>query len=886
MTMLAQRLLIVLSLLFALLTGNVTAQVRPFRTVDVVASLVTTSVQPGDVIWLAGYSAAGDGGEGWLKFDDASGATVDGGLVFDGPGTGTERFVRQWDGVNVRPEWFGAVGNGTADDTLEIFLAISAINDLDGGNLVFSANKIYGVSSLVPGDIVSAESWTTQISGLTNFTLTFIDASGIEIVGNGATIKCLDASVPLGSYTFNWGIFPISGCTDVFIHDLVLDGNRANQTNTSGLDDGHNHGIVLFGDSSDVTIERCTFLNQGTLRNGTDKRGDAVYVVNGCSRIRVLKNRIDNVGRWGVALESGANPTDGLWIEGNVFRSLPRNDGAIHWGFVDLEDDVSFSNIYIRNNDCTGSAGISCQVGGNPINTVKNLVIEGNVHNCLDLDSNDAISQWCTLGTGSNRTYDGLTIRGNRVYYGDGTTDTSTHRLVDMFGANFKDVTIADNVFVQPGAYAGNDNPGVVFHSNAIINGQILFADNIMLTNHGRGLGISDLADVAMTATVTMTGNIVEGANRDFIFLVTDNTPAITGIINGNISRSTTGTGSTFSLVGTGSTLYFGNNDIAEINQAFGSVVPSGFVQDSSNPNRPEADGATYFKLTGTTPHNLDGFQQGFDGQIVVIELDANATIRHQASPASGEPFNLQDGRNFSGAGNILTVRYDGDDDEWFEIHRTQTLVLIDSDEGDSADVSNGIEYVRLSGDGTPTTYPFEGLDGGVDGQVVVIRMDGYAEIVDDTAPSTGEKFSLVHGAYHAGASETITVVYDSSDSIWHELARSVKSDVQTTDPASETIALDSRNVRVLWITGDTQTVDTITPATGQLDGDVLYVMVTSAITLADQVTGSDNLYMEQDTTRAATPDFTPGSGGGVVTFLFDTAYTPDSWREVSRAQN
>lgn len=69
-----------------------------------------------DVCILLGYYTRGDGGGGELYWDNASTEVADNGLVFQVSGVSTGRWKRICDGsINVK--CFGAVGNGTADDT-------------------------------------------------------------------------------------------------------------------------------------------------------------------------------------------------------------------------------------------------------------------------------------------------------------------------------------------------------------------------------------------------------------------------------------------------------------------------------------------------------------------------------------------------------------------------------------------------------------------------------------------------------------------------------------------------------------------------------------------------------------------------------------------------
>ena len=65
-------------------------------------------------------------------YDVASTATVDGGIVLAATGRGVGRWIGQIsDGINIK-KWYGAIGNGVADDTLAINKAIAYVRTVVG----------------------------------------------------------------------------------------------------------------------------------------------------------------------------------------------------------------------------------------------------------------------------------------------------------------------------------------------------------------------------------------------------------------------------------------------------------------------------------------------------------------------------------------------------------------------------------------------------------------------------------------------------------------------------------------------------------------------------------------------------------------------------------
>jgi hypothetical protein len=105
---------------FIQLTGQDTVRVRKLTVATYAAlTVIPSSFRFDDMlVYVSSRATDGDGGEGWWRFDASSSATANGGTIL-APDAGTGRWIRQYSGaLNVR--WFGAVGNGVADDTAAI----------------------------------------------------------------------------------------------------------------------------------------------------------------------------------------------------------------------------------------------------------------------------------------------------------------------------------------------------------------------------------------------------------------------------------------------------------------------------------------------------------------------------------------------------------------------------------------------------------------------------------------------------------------------------------------------------------------------------------------------------------------------------------------------
>lgn len=120
---------------------------------------------------------------------------------------------------------FGAVGDGTTDDTAAIQAALDYITT-NGGTLIFPAGHVFalddagGVARPVGAGAGPAPAGTCTAK----FTLT--DADDITLTGGG-TLKLLRTASGGGTYdAYNWHFFQLNSCSRVKVHGLTFIGNR------------------------------------------------------------------------------------------------------------------------------------------------------------------------------------------------------------------------------------------------------------------------------------------------------------------------------------------------------------------------------------------------------------------------------------------------------------------------------------------------------------------------------------------------------------------------------------------------------------------------------------------------------------------------------------
>lgn len=159
-------------------------------------------------IVITGHTTDGDGGEGIARWDASDSSTADDGGTVWGSGTGRWKRVL---GNHVTPEMFGAVGDGSADDTVALQAALDTLR-----LVVCKAGATYLVtsqSSYDGGTRFQALEW----------------GSYMQLDLNGATIK-LAASQLRCSVFVSTSAVSGPAIRETVMRNGVIDGNEANQT--------------------------------------------------------------------------------------------------------------------------------------------------------------------------------------------------------------------------------------------------------------------------------------------------------------------------------------------------------------------------------------------------------------------------------------------------------------------------------------------------------------------------------------------------------------------------------------------------------------------------------------------------------------------------------
>ena len=305
-----------------------------------------------------------------------------------GSGTGTARIVQTVQKklrqvISVKD--FGAVGDGVTDDSQAIRLAAAAAQ----GKSLFFPSGTYLMSFAPTGSLMIPVYSNTEYYG----------------AGPSSVIRIKDGQTQTG-FLDNTTMFYVSNVNNVSIHDLYLDGNRANITHFSESPPL----IYVINGSYNITVDRNTVANPG---------GDCVIVGSagavslGGEKVIITNNIAINPGRSCYVLTSARDVVIANNLGYDAFNS-----------YVDIETDLA--GTYVGNVTVTGNVFRSTSgVKGTGFAATGpgqqfSIVVTNNV-----FASTDYVA---SLGSAAN---DGIIFSNNA---GSGAPSTGNKYLIEILG--------------------------------------------------------------------------------------------------------------------------------------------------------------------------------------------------------------------------------------------------------------------------------------------------------------------------------------------------------------------------------------------------------------------------------------------------------------------
>jgi parallel beta-helix repeat protein len=382
--------------------GDVCQAQAPAREVASIASLAALP-QPADgqIVAVAGFYVADDGGGGRFRFSAGSTEAHDGGMIVapaaPDPSQGLAKFlafkaaargrwvrIAEQGKVNVR--WYGAKGDAVHDDSPAVAAA----------PVYFYSRKTHGTVVVPAGTYYVAEHFPLYPK--------------VDVVGDGigrTIVQRRDST----NYLIAGGA---GGSMEMSVSHITFDNPQRvmlyrNRSNVTFRDAEFLNGMIRFEDSSYITIDRCTF---------RDNVGKAAYASSNCDYVTITNSVIRNTAYGGLnlsghthslvannmivkdAIAPGVPGYGGIrlpnsaqfnTVSGNVVRNFPRGifvlsgssyntvvanivDSAASQGMlIESDRNVISQNVVVNPGaECIRLSGASgCVVSGNQLSTTQ-----------------------------------------------------------------------------------------------------------------------------------------------------------------------------------------------------------------------------------------------------------------------------------------------------------------------------------------------------------------------------------------------------------------------------------------------------------------------------------------------------------------------------------
>jgi hypothetical protein len=443
---------------------------------------------PGVAVYVKGYNTANDGGGGVFYYAPASGATIDGGLVFSSVAGG--RWLRQYSGaVDVR--WFGAAGDDLTDNTTVLQ---SAYDSVPANSELKFPPGTYRLNSSVT---ISKPLRITGSGTLKAMAGTF----PLNVLGSGSS-GTMVSGVRYDSVSTLPTVQPgiqsvLSGLSNIVI--------RGVQFGRVGLALGDSNMLDTNAENRNLIIESCFF--NGDYTGATYGNSTAnIIEVGGWNGFRIQNNTFDTIEGERIIKVTGFN-RNGV-VDGNDIKGTSSSNAQM----VDGQSSRSWSLI---NNKITGSGNwgsvLQCKPGTTAVPSETLEIIVSN--NNIDFFSTNAFASgmevygaWgLAIGT---QPYSSAIMSGNKI-----TVNTPNSRGGPLILRGFTSGTVVGNNCLRSNYLTFSAGMSVENVRVASISGNVI--EHGILGIGGRSSNPQGSIYTNSPQAVTITGNTI----RDFYHL-------------------------------------------------------------------------------------------------------------------------------------------------------------------------------------------------------------------------------------------------------------------------------------------------------------------------------------------------------------------------------
>lgn len=316
---------------------------------------------------------------------------------------------------------YGAVGDGSTDDTAEIQAAIDAAEAAGGGRVLLMPGKTHRISADL---IIDSPNVTLDGAGATinrdaqvSSGDNVIEVSASNVTINDLTIRCATAAAEInGAY----GILVFGSATDVLISGVQVHTIAAT-------------GIVIAGAASRVNVTDCYV--HDTQADGIRFAGTVTHcAATGCHVASTGDDGISIVG----AIAEGVRPT-GITIDGNTVEDTTDGRGITCVG----GQSVVISNNVVRNVDLAGI--LVAHDGTFSTYGARNVVVDGNVVENANTDAGSHAGIMVASGDSTSDTQvRNVRVSNNIVFSGVGGIRATGSSADNILNLSINDNTIYD----------------------------------------------------------------------------------------------------------------------------------------------------------------------------------------------------------------------------------------------------------------------------------------------------------------------------------------------------------------------------------------------------------------------------------------------------------